>query len=50
MDNNFIVRDMADAFNEVKSNSGVTIHGILGSDFFQKYKYVINFNELVAYN
>lgn len=49
MNGNFIVRDMSDAFSVVKQNSGVTIHGILGSDFFQKYKYIINFNELIAY-
>jgi hypothetical protein len=49
MNGDFVVRDMSDAFNVVKQNSGVTIHGILGSNFFQKYKYIINFNELIAY-
>lgn len=38
------------AFNSVKQESGVTLHGILGNAFFQKYKYILDFNELVAYS
>jgi hypothetical protein len=46
---NFQVVDMANAFNNIKKESGVTVHGILGNKFLEKYKYVIDFKELVAY-
>lgn len=37
------------AFNELKNCYGVTVSGILGNDFFTKYKYCLDFKELVAY-
>lgn len=46
---NFQVVDMSNAFNSIKQSTGVTIHGILGNSFFEKYSYVIDFQELVAY-
>ena len=46
---NFQVVDMSTAFNSIKQSTGVTIHGILGNSFFEKYGYVIDFQELVAY-
>lgn len=45
----FQVVDMQEAFDRVKQESGVTIHGILGSKFFEEYKYVLDFKELIAY-
>ena len=45
----FQVVDMQEAFDNVKKESGVTIHGILGSKFFEEYKYVLDFKELIAY-
>lgn len=45
----FGVSDLEEAFSSVKQSTGVQIHGILGNGFFQKYQYVIDFNELVAY-
>lgn len=45
----FTIRDMSLAFDEVKKESGVQIHGILGSRFFEKYRYVIDFKDLIAY-
>lgn len=45
----FQVVDMQEAFNKIKQESGVTIHGILGSKFFEKYKYVLDFKELKVY-
>ena len=44
------VVDMDAAFSSVKQESGVTLHGILGNKFFQEYKYILDFNELVAYS
>lgn len=46
----FQVVDMQEAFDRVKQESGVTIHGILGSKFFEEYKYVLDFKELIAYS
>lgn len=45
----FSVIDMSAAFDMVKQESGVQIHGILGSKFFEKYKYVLDYNDLSAY-
>ena len=47
---NFIICDLSKAFDVIKKENGVQIHGILGSKFFKKYKYIIDFNELIAYN
>lgn len=46
----FQVVDMSISFNNLKSDFGVNLHGILSSTFFQKYRYVLNFDELVAYS
>ena len=42
--------DMSVSFSNLKADFGVNLHGILSSTFFQKYKYVLNFDELVAYS
>lgn len=47
---NFQVVDMSKAFNDIKRETGITLHGILGTSFFSKYKYIIDFNELIAYS
>lgn len=43
------IRDMSAAFGSIKTESGVTLHGIIGSKFFNKYKYVLDFESLIAY-
>lgn len=48
-EHNFAIKDLDEAFGIVKQESGVQIHGILGSDFLQKYKYILDFKELIAY-
>ena len=35
--------------NKLGEDSKYAIHGILGSNFFEKYKYVIDFSNLTAY-
>lgn len=45
----FSVIDMTKVFDRIKQDSGVTIHGILGSRFLEKYKYLIDFNKNIAY-
>ena len=42
--------DMSVPFSNLKADFGVNLLGILSSTFFQKYKYVLNFDELVAYS
>ena len=46
----YIVQDMKEAFTSIKQSSGVTLHGIIGSSFFNKFKYVLDFDELIAYS
>lgn len=45
----FSIADLDEAFSVVKQESGVQIHGILGSKFFERYKYVLDFKKLIAY-
>lgn len=46
----FQVVDMTSPFKSIKSQFGVTLHGIIGSCFMDKYKYVIDFNEMIVYS
>lgn len=46
---NFVTGDFSQAFNNVKSESGVTIHGILGVDFFTRNNYILDFDKLMFY-
>lgn len=48
-DTRFNINDMDNAFGVVKQESGVQLHGILGSLFFQKYKYALDFESLTVY-
>lgn len=45
----FSTVDLDKAFSIVKKESGVQIHGILGSRFFEKHKYVLDFKDYIAY-
>lgn len=40
---------LTDAFTAIKQETGVQVHGLIGNQFFQKHKYVLDFEELVAY-
>ena len=42
--------DMSAAFGAIKQESGVIVNGILGNAFFTKYKYVLDFKDLIAYS
>lgn len=44
------VTDLGTIFNATKEEFGVTLTGILGSDFLQKYKYVLDYAECVVYS
>ena len=38
-----------EAFQSMKENNGVSVHGIIGSTFLNENRYVLDFDELVAY-
>lgn len=46
----YVICDMKEAFSRIKAESGVTLHGIIGSKFFNAYKYVLDFESLIAYS
>ena len=46
----FYISDLDEAFGIIKAETGVQIHGILGSKFFAKYKYILDFESLIAYS
>lgn len=46
----FQVLDMTSTIKSIKEKKGATIHGILGNAFMQKYKYVLDFKEMIAYS
>ena len=48
-DYDFQYLDLSNVVDSLKQD-GVTIHGILGNQFFTKYKYVLDFNDLIAYS
>lgn len=41
---------LTDAFAAIKNETGVQVHGLIGNQFFQKHKYILDFEELVAYS
>ena len=46
----FLVYDMQKSFDHLKKEYGVNIHGIIGAKFFNAFKYVLDFDELIAYS
>ena len=46
----FQVVDMSNAFDALKQDTGVTVHGIIGGSFFAKYGYVIDYKDFIAYS
>ena len=45
----FVLYEISDSFDDIKKESGVSIHGILGNQFFTKYRYVLDFDKMIAY-
>lgn len=41
--------DLTDLMNQIRAETGVTIHGILGNEFLKKHKYVLDFDKLQCY-
>lgn len=45
----FHIIDLNTPFAAIKKESGVQIHGILGNNFFKKYRYILDFDSLLFY-
>lgn len=45
----FQVTDIQATIDSIKTETGVNMVGILGNSFFQKYQYVLDFKEFIAY-
>lgn len=45
----FMVLDLHDTFESLREEIGMQLHGILGITFLRKYRYILDFNELIAY-
>lgn len=41
--------DLSSAFGAIEKESGIKLHGIIGNRFFEKYKYILDFKDLIAY-
>lgn len=37
------------AFDNIKETDGITIAGILGTEFLQRYNFIVNFKDLIMY-
>lgn len=46
----YLINDMGKPFQQMKDTYGVTLHGIIGSNFFNEFKYVLDFDKLIAYS
>lgn len=46
----YLVNDLSQAFDSIRMETGVKLHGIIGSEFFNQFKYVLDFAELIAYS
>ena len=46
----FQLIDMQKAFDKIKEEYGVQVHGILGNAFFKEYEYMLDFKSLIAYS
>ena len=44
-----ISAELEDTSKYIKENTGIEVHGLLGTDFLQNYKYVIDFKSLEIY-
>lgn len=46
----YVTPSLDESFTVVKKNCGVQVHGILGTDFLETHKYILDFAELIAYH
>lgn len=46
----FVNKSLDIAFSDLKTKKGITLHGILGSDFLDRYSYIMDFGKYIAYS
>ena len=44
------VQPLSDAFKEIEEDSGIQVHGLLGTDFLIENKWIIDFNKIELRN
>ena len=49
-ESDLIAQNLEGSMDQLKEEYGVRIHGMLGADFFEKYKYVLDFKNMIAYS
>jgi hypothetical protein len=45
----FVNSGLDTSFEDIKQKKGITLHGVIGSDFLDKYSYIIDFEKYLAY-
>lgn len=48
-DEMFLINDLSNTFDIFKTQYGIHLDGILGTNFFKRYKYILDFNNMVFY-
>ena len=46
----FICCELSEGFNAIEKETGVQIHGILGSNFFLKHGWIIDYDKMIVYS
>lgn len=46
----FVNKSLDTAFSDLKAQKGITLHGILGADFLDRYSYIMDFGKYIAYS
>lgn len=46
----FLIGNLKDAFDNVKKECGLQLHGMIGNNFFIKHKYILDFDKMIFYN
>ena len=46
----FCVMDLNPTFNSLKYETGITVHGLLGSDFLESNKCILDYDRMILYH
>ena len=46
----YLSKDLKDTFDLFKKDFGIQLSGMIGTEFFAKYKYVLDFKDFIAYS
>lgn len=45
----FVLSDLEDSARELKQATGIEVHGLIGSAFFKKYNYILDYENCIVY-